>query len=81
MTIFAVIAVVLLVSILLVLIGANQQNVLVDFITDIGEFFAKPFSHLLPQHTAKADMTVNWGIGALAYLVVGSILARLIRRA
>jgi hypothetical protein len=81
MTVFAVIAAVLVVGILLVLIGANQRNMLVDFITDIGRFFARPFNHLLPQHTAKADMTVNWGIAALAYLIVGSILARLVRRA
>jgi uncharacterized integral membrane protein len=79
MTVFAVIAGILVAGILLVLIGANQRNTLVDFILDIGRFFARPFNHLLPQHTSKQDMTVNWGIGALAYLIVGSLLARLIR--
>jgi uncharacterized integral membrane protein len=79
MTIFSLIAAVLVVGILLVLIGANQQNVLVDFVLDIGRFFARPFNHLLPQHGVKQDMVVNWGIGALAYLVVGSLLARLVR--
>ncbi|MEN3357195.1 MAG: hypothetical protein V7637_1177 [Mycobacteriales bacterium] len=81
MTIFGVIAAVLVLGILLVLIGANQHNTLVDFVLDIGRFFARPFNHLLPQHTAKQDMTVNWGIGALAYLLVGSLLARLVYRA
>lgn len=80
MTIFSVIAAVLVVGILLVLIGANQQNTIVDFVLDIGRFFARPFNHLLPQHTPKQDMVVNWGIAALAYLVVGSLLARLAHR-
>jgi hypothetical protein len=81
MTIFAVIAAVLVVGVLLVLIGANQQNTIVDFVLDVGRFFARPFNHLLPQHNAKQDMVVNWGIAALAYLIVGSLLAKLIHRA
>jgi hypothetical protein len=80
MTIFAVIATVIVVGILLVLIGANQRNMLVDFVLDIGRFFAKPFNHLLPQDNAKQDLVVNWGIAALAYVIVGSLLARLVRR-
>jgi hypothetical protein len=81
MTVFAVIAGVLVLGILLILVGANQQNTLVDFFLDIGRFFARPFNHLIPQDDAKQDITVNWGIGAIAYLVVGSLLARLVRRA
>jgi hypothetical protein len=81
MTIFTAIAVVILVGIFLVLIGANQQNTIVDFVLDIGRFFAHPFNHLLPQDHPKQDLAVNWGIAAVAYLVVGSLLARLIRRA
>jgi hypothetical protein len=81
MTIFSVIAGVIVVGILLVLIGANQRNTIVDFILDIGRFFTKPFNHMLPQSTLKQDLVVNWGIAAVVYLVVGAFLSRVARRA
>lgn len=81
MTVFAVLAGALALSILLVLVGANERNTLVDLVLDVGRFFAQPFDHLIPQDTRKADMVVNWGIGAIAYLIVGSLLSRLISRA
>ena len=74
------IAGIIIVGIVLVLIKANQQNDIVDFILDIGRFFAKPFHDLFPQDDPRQDIVVNWGIAALAYLVVGAIIARLARR-
>lgn len=76
----AVIAGILAVGILLVLIGANQGNALVDFILDIGRFFATPFADLFPQSDPETDVLVNWGIGAIVYLLVGALIARFARR-
>ena len=80
MTIFTIIAAFILLGIVLVLAGANMNNDIVDFIMDIGRFFAKPFGDLIPQHSQKGNYVVNWGIAAIVYLIVGSIIARLIRR-
>ena len=80
MTIATIIAGIIILGIVLVLIGANMQNTVVDFIMDIGRFFAKPFGDLFPQKSVKQNYVVNWGIAAIVYLVVGAILARIIRR-
>ena len=81
MTVFLLIAGVIALGILLILLGANTHAGIVNFILEIGRFFARPFSHLFPQDTVKQDYLVNWGIAAIVYLVVGSVLARMIRRA
>ena len=81
MTVFLVIAAILALGIILVLLGANGNAGIVHFILDIGRFFAKPFAHLFPQDTVKQDYLVNWGIAAIIYLIVGSILSRVVRRA
>ena len=80
MTIATIIAGIILVGIVLVLVGANMQNTVVDFVMDIGRFFARPFADLFPQNTVKQNYVVNWGIAALVYLIVGAIIARVIRR-
>lgn len=80
MTIALIIAGIIVAGIVLVLVGANMQNTVVDFVMDIGRFFAKPFGDLFPQDEFKRDYVINWGIAALVYLLVGAILARIIRR-
>lgn len=75
-----VIAAIIIIGIVLVLIKANQQNDIVDFVLDLGRFFTKPFHDLFPRDNAREDIVINWGIAALAYLVVGAIIARLARR-
>jgi hypothetical protein len=74
------IAAVIVIGIVLVLIKANPQNTIVDFVLDIGRFFARPFRDLFPQDDPREDIVVNWGIAALAYLIVGAVIARLARR-
>ena len=80
MTIFAIIAGVIVLGILLILVGANQQNTLVDFVLDVARFFTKPFANLIPQDNQKENITINWGIAAVAYLLLGALIARLVRR-
>jgi uncharacterized protein YggT (Ycf19 family) len=81
MTIATIIALFIIAGIVLVLVGANMNNDIVDFVMDIGRFFARPFGDLIPQDNQRANYVVNWGIAAIVYLIVGSIIARLIRRA
>jgi len=75
-----IIAGVIVLGIVLVLVDANQRNTIVDFILDIGRFFVRPFRDLFPQDDPKENIVVNWGIAALAYLIIGAIIARIVRR-
>jgi hypothetical protein len=79
-TIAGVIAGIIILGIVLVLIKANPNNQIVDFILDVGRFLTKPFHNLFPQDNPRQDILVNWGIAAIVYLIVGSLIARLARR-
>ena len=71
---------IIVLGIVLVLVDPNQRNTIVDFILAIGRFFVRPFRDLFPQDDPKANMVVNCGIAALAYLIIGAIIARIVRR-
>jgi uncharacterized protein YggT (Ycf19 family) len=79
-TIAGVIAAIIIIGIVLVLAKANPNNDIVNFILDIGRFLTRPFRDLFPQDNPRQDILVNWGIAAIAYLILGAILARLARR-
>ena len=78
--IFGLIAGMIVLGIILVLVDANQRNTIVDFILDIGRFFVRPFQDLFPQDDPKENIVINWGIAALAYVLLGAIIARIVRR-
>lgn len=76
----AVIAGIIVVGIILVWADANQRNTIVDFVLDLGRFFTRPFRDLFPQDSPKDNILVNWGIAAIAYLLLGALIARILRR-
>jgi hypothetical protein len=66
-------------SILLVLIGANQGNMIVHFIEHVGGWLTTPFHNLFIRPSKTESMVINWGIAAIVYLIIGGALARLAR--
>ncbi len=76
-----VIVVLIIVGILLRVLGANASNSVVKDIHDAAKFFVGPFDGMFSIHNAKVAIAVNWGIGALVYLLVGGFIASLIARA
>lgn len=83
---FVVCALFLAVGALLVSLGANEQNSLVSFVVqgadavDLGIFSRR--NGVFEFRGESADVRnalVNWGIGAVAYLVVGRLVDRLVR--
>jgi hypothetical protein len=70
----------LLVGIALVLLEANRDNEVVDWLLGAGEFLAEPFDNVFSPDGQKAKVGVNWGLAALVYAFVGSLIARLLRR-
>jgi hypothetical protein len=71
---------------LLVALKANQQNGIVKFVLDgadaldLGVFSRDQGIFTFDgANAATKNALVNWGIGAIVYLVVGKILDRIIR--
>jgi uncharacterized membrane protein len=71
---------VIVVGIVLRVLSANPSNTIVHDIHSVGQTLVGPFKNVFSIHNAKADMAANWGLAALVYLIVGSIIASLIAR-
>lgn len=71
---------VIVLGILLVLLEANRTNELVDLILDVGGFFVEPFDNIFKLDSRKANVFVNWGIGALIYALIGALIIRALAR-
>ena len=83
---FVVCALFLAVGALLVALDANKDNPLVDFVlrgadaVDLGIFSTdNGIKEFRGQNAETKNALFNWGLGAVAYLVVGRILDRLVR--
>lgn len=83
---FALAALVLAVGALLVAVNANRDNALVRFVLgaanalDLGIFSrSNGIKHFTGQDAAVKNALLNWGLAAVAWLVLGRILDRLIR--
>jgi len=74
------VAVVIVAGIVLVLLSANMSNVIVRDIHDAASFLVGPFKNVLSPKSHKADIAVNWGLAAVVYLLVGSLIAGLLVR-
>lgn len=83
----ALAALFLAVGALLVAVKANTDNALVAFVLDIAEaadlgVFSRtngPIQFTEGSNAEIKNALVNWGLGALAWLVVGKLLDKLIR--
>src|SRR6478609_6949052 len=68
------VALVIAVGIALVLLDANMGNVIVRDIHDAASFLVGPFKNVFSPKSHKADVAVNWGLAAIVYLLVGSLM-------
>jgi hypothetical protein len=71
-------AAIIVAGILLVVLKANPTNSVVSAVHDTAHTLVGPFDGMFSFHSARAAIAVNWGIAALAYLVVGGLIARLL---
>lgn len=79
-TIFRIAALLIVLGILFVVLEANTGNAIVAFVLDVADFLVGPFDGLFTPKDPKLEVVINYGIAAVIYLVVGSLIARLIRR-
>ena len=84
--VFVVCALLLAVGALLVALDANEKNELVDVVlrgadaVDLGVFSRdNGIKEFRGGNAEVKNALFNWGLGAIAYLVVGRILDRIIR--
>jgi hypothetical protein len=76
----ALIFLIIALAVLLVLLGANESNVVFQALTDAARFLVGPFDGLFSFRDAKLERAVNWGIAAFVWLIVGQLIAGLLRR-
>jgi hypothetical protein len=72
---------VLVLGLLLVVLEANPQNAIVVVVTDLAGFLVGPFDGLFIFRDAQLETAINWGIAGFVSLIVGVLLAALLRRA
>jgi hypothetical protein len=81
MAVAALIALLIGLAIVLRDVDANSGNTIVKGIHEGANFFAGAFTGLVTfKGHAKREITVDWGIALLVYLIVGALLARSIAR-
>jgi hypothetical protein len=70
----------IVVGIVLVLLEANRDNAIVDWLVGAGEFLAEPFDNVFQLDGTKARIGINWGLAAVLYALAGGLIVRLLRR-
>ena len=77
--IFGVIALILILHIVFVWIGANPDNGVVRPLSDLAGTLAWGFKNLFTNANIKMQTFLNYGLAAVVYLAVGAVLHRLFR--
>jgi hypothetical protein len=67
-------------GILLAVLKANPANTIVSDVQGWARSLAGPFDGMFSFHNARVAIAVNWGIAAVVYVLVGGLIARLLRR-
>jgi hypothetical protein len=75
-----VVAVILVARVVLTVGGANPHNGITGFVTTWSDRLALGFKDLFTPTDAKLRVLVNYGIAAICWLIVSSILTRIIRK-
>ncbi|MFI9008885.1 hypothetical protein ACIGNX_16840 [Actinosynnema sp. NPDC053489] len=76
----AVFALIEVLYILMNLFGANPANAFFRFIQQLAEPLALFFPGLFQLGNANLDLIINYGLAAIFWVVVTSLLARLVAR-
>jgi hypothetical protein len=75
-----VVTVILVLRVVLTIGGANPANGITSFVTSWSDPLAWGFKDLFTPSDLKLRVLVNYGVAALFWLIVSSIVARLVRR-
>jgi hypothetical protein len=70
----------ILLGIVLVLLEANRDNAIVDWLVGAAGWLAEPFDNIFSMDGRKERIAVNYGLAAVVYALVGGLIVRLLRR-
>jgi hypothetical protein len=70
----------IVIGIVLVLLEANRDNAIVDWLVGAAGWLAEPFDNVFSMDSRKERIAVNYGLAAVVYALVGGLIARLLRR-
>ncbi len=73
-------ALVLVLHVLLTVGNANPDNGITTFFSSVADPLSLAFKSLFRPENAELRVLVNYGLAALFWLIVSSVLSRLIRR-
>ena len=74
----SIVVLIIVTGILLVVLKANPTNSIVSEVHSWARWLVGPFDGMFSFHSANDAVAVNWGIAAVVYLFVGTLIARLI---
>ena len=80
MLVAGIVVAVIVAGILLVVLEANPDNAIVEALTDAARWLAGPFREMFDLDNEKTQVAVNWGIAAVVYYAVATLVARLLTR-
>ncbi|HEX2084685.1 MAG TPA: hypothetical protein VHF89_03305 [Solirubrobacteraceae bacterium] len=78
-----VVAFVIAIGIALVVLDARETNDIVSTWLDVSRWLTEPFHGMFDLERGREELqtAINWGIGAVVYLVAALVVARLLRSA
>jgi len=79
-TIAGIVVGIIVIAIVLVVLGANESNDIVNWFHDAGAWLAGPFKGLFHLSDKKLNVAVNWGLAALVYGIVAGVIVSLLAR-
>ena len=74
------VAAALVLGIVLVVLEANRSNEVVEAALDVARFLAGPFRDVFDLSDRKIEVAVNYGLAAVVYVAVASVIARVLVR-
>jgi hypothetical protein len=70
----------IVIGIVLVLLEANRDNAVVDWLVGAAGWLAEPFDNVFSMDSRKERIAVNYGLAAVVYALVGGLILRVLRR-
>ena len=70
----------IVIGIVLVLLEANRDNGVVDWLVGAAGWLAEPFDNVFSMDSRKERIAVNYGLAAVVYALVGGLILRVLRR-
>lgn len=80
MLVTGIVALIIVIGIALVVLEANKDNSVVKALLDAAKFLVGPFKDVFTLDNRKLEVAVNYGLATVIYVIVGSFIARLLRR-